>query len=201
MADFPEFEASAFWQEPDFILTDLVSLMANRMNAELGITLMVRGTIMTGTLIGERDYLAAVSKMFKRITRDMLDKPTDEDLQSIEEAFAFDDLAEDFYPAGEPEETEQPEILPMEEIAQQEAPAGLPPIRFLHLKDPIIVSPGSSMAFRDSALPIMRIRLNQIEGWMMGRVMMMTADDYPAYDDDDENEAPPSRYPRGGFIQ
>jgi len=205
MVDFPEFEAAAFWQEPDFILTDLVSLMANRMNAELGITLMVRGTIMTGTLIGERDYLAAVSKMFKRITRDMLDKPTAEDIQSIEEAFAFDDLAEDFYPPGDPEETGLPDILPMDELpiasAISEAAAGLPPIRFLHLKDPVIVSPGSSMAFRDSALPIMRIRLNQIEGWMLGRVMMMTSDDYPAYDDDDENEAPPSRYSRGGFVQ
>jgi hypothetical protein len=76
MTDFPDFDLSAFWQEPDFLLSDLVSLMANKADSQMGITLMVKGAILTGTLVGERDYLRRVNDMFKRMARVSLAKPS-----------------------------------------------------------------------------------------------------------------------------
>lgn len=182
--DLPEFEPAAFWQEPDFILTELVSLMANRMNVELGITLMVGGAIITGSLIGEREYLRQVARLFRDLSRDMLDRPSAEDLAEIDQAFAFEEMAEDAYPD--------------ETAAAPEQPPLLPPLRFLHLRDPVMVSPGATMSFRDSALPVLRIRLSRIEGWMPGRVTTLTSDEYSLYDDDDDNA---TRYRPNGFIQ
>jgi hypothetical protein len=63
------------------------------------------------------------------------------------------------------------------------------PVRYLHLRDPVIIYPGATMSFQESPLPIMRIRLTEVEGWMLGRIMVMT------HHDEDET------LPRGGFIQ
>lgn len=166
MTDFPDFDLSAYWQEPDFLLTDLVSLMANRADSQMGVTLMVKGAILTGTLVGEREYLRRINEMFKRMARDTLVKPTKEDLASIEEAFGFDELLEDDYPPADQEDTADEDDAP--ETA---------PIRHLHLKDPVIIYPGSTLSFMDSALPILRIRLAAIDGWMLGRLSMMSDED------------------------
>ena len=167
MTDLPEFDLSAYWQEPDFLLTDLVSLMANRADSQMGVTLMVKGAILTGTLVGEREYLRRVNDMFKRMARETLVKPTKEDLDSIDEAFGFDELLEDEYPEGEEGEDESDEVV-MPETS---------PIRHLHLKDPVIIYPGSTLSFMDSALPILRIRLATIDGWMLGRISVIADDD------------------------
>src|SRR5579862_3276035 len=90
MSDLSDFDLSAYWQEPDFLLTDLVSLMANKANSQLGVTLMVKGAILTGTLVGEREYLRRINEMFKRMARESIVKPTKEDLASIDDAFSFD---------------------------------------------------------------------------------------------------------------
>jgi hypothetical protein len=171
MTEFPDFDLSAYWQEPDFLLTDLVSLMANRADSQMGVTLMVKGAILTGTLVGEREYLRRVNDMFKRMARETLAKPTKEDLASIDEAFGFDELIEDDYPEeGDEEETEDEAI---EKANLREAS----PIRHLHLKDPVIIYPGSTLSFMDSALPILRIRLAAIDGWMLGRISVIADDD------------------------
>lgn len=168
MADIPDFDFSAYWQEPDFLLTDLVSLMANKADSQMGVTLMIRGAIMTGTLVGEREYLRRFNEMFKRMARETLVKPTKEDLASIDEAFGFDELVEDDYPPeGAEEEAEEAEI---------ELPEASP-IRHLHLRDPIIIYPGSTLSFMDSTLPILRIRLTAIDGWMPGRISVISDDD------------------------
>ncbi len=57
---------------------------------------------MTGTLVGEREYLNRVNTMFKQMARESLVKPTKDDLASIDDAFGFDELVEDNYP-DEPE--------------------------------------------------------------------------------------------------
>ena len=171
MTDFPDFDLSAYWQEPDFLLTDLVSLMANRSDSQMGITLMVKGAILTGTLVGEREYLRRVNDMFKRMARETLTKPTKEEIASIDEAFGFDELIEDEYPEpGEENEDEEGEAV---ETDLHEAS----PIRHLHLKDPVIIYPGSTLSFMDSALPILRIRLATIDGWMLGRISVIADDD------------------------
>jgi hypothetical protein len=192
MTNFSDFDNTTFWQEPDFILSDLVSFMANKMDAELGITLMVGGAVLTGTLVGEREYLTTVNDLFKKLTRDLLHKPTAEDLDAIDETFTFDTLTEDVYPPDLDEDDEA------EKSAEGDEDFDPPPIRYLHLKDPVIIQPGASMSFRDSILPIMRIRLSTIQGWMLGRVTMMSPEDYEDMDDDDDS---PTHFPRNGFIQ
>ena len=52
-----------FWQEPDFLLADLVSGFVNKGGMELGITLFVKGLVLTGTLTSEQEYLKAISGM------------------------------------------------------------------------------------------------------------------------------------------
>jgi hypothetical protein len=170
MTDLPDFDLAAYWSEPDFLLTDLVSLMANRADSQLGVTLMVKGAVLTGTLVGEREYLRRINDMFKRMARETLTKPTKEELKSIDEAFGFDELIEDSYP--EPSLEEEGE-LETDEVDLEESS----PIRHLHLKDPIIIYPGSTLSFIDSALPILRIRLAAIDGWMLGRISVISDDD------------------------
>jgi len=173
MDNLPEFDLAAYWQEPDFLLTDLVSLLANKADAQMGITLMVKGAILTGTLVGERDYLKRINDMFKRMARESLSKPSKEELASIDEAFSFNEMVEDVYPDG----------------AEQEKEAETPeasPIRHLHLKDPVIIYPGSTLSFMESELPILRIRLTAVDGWMLGRISVIS----------DEDELPNN----GGFI-
>jgi hypothetical protein len=161
---------SGYWAEPDFLLADLVSLMANKMGAQLGITLMIKGSVLTGTLVGERDYLDAINRLFKSLARESIARPTKDDLAAIEDAFQFDILTEDIYPD---------EIEDDEDEADADA-YETPPIRYLHLKDPMIIYPGSTISFTDSALPILRLRLSMVDGWLPGRITILSDDDLPA---------------------
>jgi hypothetical protein len=167
-----DLDNNSFWLEPDMLLTDLVSYMANKMGASLGITLMIKGAFLTGTLVGEREYLHNVSQLFQALARDtMPDSASPADLEAITDAFDFELLAEDTYPEDyDPDEEEDEEMF------------DTPPLRYLHLQDPIIIYPGSTISFSESPLPIMRIRMNLIDGWMLGRISVMSDSDNPASD-------------------
>jgi len=154
--DILSLDDAQYWNEPDFLLGLLVSFLANKLNAEFGITLVVRGTVMTGTLVGERAYLGRMNDLFKTIARSSLIDPSDEDLSALEEAFGFEDMAEDIYPRDEDEDAD-------DDLA-------FPPIRYLHLRDPYILYPGAAMSFTESPLPILRLRLTEVDGWLPGRV-------------------------------
>lgn len=173
-----------FWQEPDFLLSHLVSLMANRLNSQLGVTLLLRGLIMTGVLVGEREYLAGVNDMFKSIAKDTLGKPTKAQTEAIDDAFIFDELTEDDYPDDpvDPDEDDIDDSDPDDDTVS----ASVVPIRYLHLKDPVIIYPQSVLSLSESPLPIIRIRLTEIDGWMMGRMMV-----FPMDDDDSADFGPP----------
>ena len=133
--DFSDIDLSAYWQEPDFLLAEMVSLLANRADSQLGITLLVKGAILTGTLVGERDYLNRVNTMFKQMARESLVKPTKDDLASIDDAFGFDELVEDNYPDDAESEDQAAEAAePTAEAPEFVEPS---PIRHLHLKDPV----------------------------------------------------------------
>jgi hypothetical protein len=163
---FPNSDLSAYWQEPDFLLADLVSFLANKLETELGMTLMSRGAILSGTLVSEREYLATLNGMFKTLARDTVTKPAPDDAASLEEVFGFDELAEDQY-SEDPGDEEEFQASP---------------IRHLHLKDPVLIYPGSTMSFTESALPIIRLRLTSIDGWMLGRVQIThDSDDIPDF--------------------
>jgi hypothetical protein len=132
----------------------LISFLANKLNAEFGITLMVRGTVLTGTLVSERAYLTEVSDLFKSLAHQAIGEPSGDIMDALEEAFDFADMAED----ADPEE------------ADDDSEALFPPIRFLHLRDPYILYPGAAMSFSESPLPILRLRLTEVDGWLPGRV-------------------------------
>lgn len=188
---FDDFEpnTAGFWQEPDFFLADLVSGFVNKGGMELGITLFVRGLVVTGTLVSEREYLEAMSDMFAAQAKKSLVKPTKEELKTAEEVFDFTHLAEDSTPDELRELIKQNQpINPYadddfdeydDDIDESEPPI----IRHLHLKDPVILQPQPAVSFSHSQVPIMRLRLTQIDGWMIGKV---TTDD-----DDPMNDYPP----------
>lgn len=163
-------DTSGFWQEPDFLLTDLVSAFVNRGGMQIGLTLFMKGMVITGTLVGEQEYLATMSKMFARQARKSMLHPTAEDLQVTEELFDFTGLTEDV-------DTKDDEDDDGDEFNPDETP--VPTIRFMHLKDPVILQPQSSISFSHSQLPIMRIRLTAVDGWMMGKVSLDDDADFP----------------------
>ena len=163
MTDYMPMQDAEYWHEPDFLLTDLVSFMANKLEAQIGVTLLVKGTILTGTLVSERAYLDQMNTLFKNLLRDNLETPTSEAVSMIQEAFGFDRMTEDVYPQND----------------EDDEAFGASPIRHLHLRDPIMVLAGGVMSLTDSPVPVLRLRLSLIDGWMMGRLAMVRDDDFP----------------------
>jgi hypothetical protein len=157
-------DVSGFWQEPDFLLADLVSAFVNRGGMQLGITVFMKGMVITGTLVSEREYLSTMSKMFAKQARKSLLHPTPEELKATEELFDFTGLTEDERADRENDESEDEDF--------DEGEVHVPTIRHMHLKDPVILQPQSSISFSQSQLPIMRIRLTAVDGWMMGKVTL-----------------------------
>ncbi len=164
--DDPESSETYSWMEPDFVLSYLVSALVNLAGAPLGMTLLVKGTILTGTLVGEREYLDILSDMLQSQIRRTLTGLTEEERTIAESAFDLTDLLEDFYPdMGDDDEDETDENEGDENF---ESMISVNPIYHLHLKDPVIISPQPSITFSDGAFPVMRIRIANIDGWMMG---------------------------------
>jgi hypothetical protein len=155
---------AGYWQEPDPFLVDLVSGFVNKGGMELGITLFIKGQVITGTLVSEQEYLNAMSDMFASQAKKSMVKPTKEELKATEDVFDFTHLAEDVDPAQFlPEDDEAEEDFDLDEMP-------MPVIRHLHLKDPVILQPQPSISFSHSQISIVRVRLTAIDGWMIGKV-------------------------------
>jgi hypothetical protein len=174
-------DENSFWHEPDFLLADLVSSMANKGGMQLGVTLMVKGVVLTGTLVSEREYLAALSEMFTSQAKKSVPTPSKAELRAIEEAFDFNMLTEDSYPGDDDlpdmdlddgaEEDRDDEV-----DDEDEFPIGPTPVRHLHLKDPTILLPQPAITFAHGEISIMRLRLTAIDGWMLGRAAVVDPD-------------------------
>lgn len=141
------------WQEPDMILSYLVSTLVNGTGVPLGVTLFVNGSVISGVLISEREYLLNLTQMVQAQARQVLGDLPAEELQAAESAFDFTELTEDFYPDAADDFND----LDM-----------MPSLAYLHLKDPIIVSPQPSVSFGDGTFPLLRLRLALVNGWMLG---------------------------------
>ena len=165
-------DTNGFWQEPDFLLADLVSAFVNRGGMQLGLTIFMKGMVITGTLVSEEEYLATMSKMFARQARKSMLHPSAEDLQATEDLFDFTSLTED-------DDTPKPEDEEKDDDFDPADDVHFPTIRHMHLKDPVILQPQSSISFSHSQLPIMRIRLTAVDGWMMGKVSLDDDSDFP----------------------
>lgn len=149
------------WQEPDIILSYLVSSLVNMAGAPVGITLMVKGMVLTGTLISEREYLEELSDLLQAQIRRSLVGATEEERRAAAAAFDLTDFVEDAYPDfdGDDEDDDEDESFPG---------PGYAPLFHLHLKDPVVVSPQPAVGFTDGLFSVMRIRLSNIDGWMLG---------------------------------
>ncbi len=185
-----------FWQEPDFLLADLVSGFVNKGGMELGITLFVKGLVITGTLTSEQDYLAAISKMFASQAKRSLVNPSKQEIKATEEVFDFTGLAEDvdlteLYGQRDEEfdEDENDESSPDEAEEDDFEPEErtVPSIRYLHLKDPMIIQPQPAVSFGHSQVSVLRIKLTAVDGWMVGKVTI---------DDDDSMDGYPPPAPK-----
>lgn len=171
MEHFPFSDDSSYWNEPDFLLGLLVSFLGNKLSTEFGITLMVRGAVITGTLVSERAYLLRMSDLLKTMLSGAVTNPSAEDLQMLEDVLGLEDMLEDDYAPS----TENGEF---EESHGDDAPADMqPPIRHLHIRDPYILYPGAAMTFTESPMPVMRIRLATVDGWLPGRVNVIDSID------------------------
>lgn len=153
------------WQEPDFILSYLVSSMVNLVGVQIGVTIMLKGMVVTGTLVGEREYLAAVSSMFNAQIQSSLKGLSKDERDAAEEAFDLTGLFEDFYPE-EDDDDEDDDI------------SNTAPILHMHLKDPLVLFPQPAIGFTDSIVPILRVRLTAVDGWMLGRANIMPPTDF-----------------------
>lgn len=153
--DFDAFDDDDFsFTEPDYILSYLVSSLVNMVGAPLGITLLVKGMVVTGTLMSEREYLSTISNMLQTQIRQSLTGLSKEEREMAEAAFDLTDLTEDFYPGADDNEDE-PDFT-------------MNSIQYIHLKDPVIVAPQPSVSFTQGILPVMRLRLANVDGWMFG---------------------------------
>jgi hypothetical protein len=166
MEQFPFNNASGFWNEPDYLLGLLVSFLGNKVGAEFGITLMVHGSVITGTLVSERVYMERLSDLMQTLMRSAVTNPTPEDIALMEEVFAFEELLEDDYLDRDELDDDAPDEDEDEDLLDEMPP----PIRHLHIRDPYILYPGSAMTFSESPMPIMRVRLAAVDGWLPGRV-------------------------------
>ena len=184
---------SDFWREPDFLLADLVSGFVNKGGMELGITLFVKGLVITGTLTREQDYLKAISTMFVNQAKKSMVNPSKQDIKSTEEVFDFTGLAEDIdlteLYGQRDDEFDDDELDEVEEIEEElddidpedDDDRPMPSIRHLHLKDPVIIQPQPAVSFTHSQVSILRIKLTAVDGWMVGKVTV----------DDDLSDFPP----------
>ena len=136
--------SSANWQEPDGLLTTLVS-MANKGAASFHITVLCNGAVIAGTIAGGNEYLEELGiAISKGIERSSPHIPREE---LVALSTYFRDLAEKIYPNdGDGERLEN---------------------TFIHLKDVELITPeGWSL---QSEFPYWRVTLASISGWTLGR--------------------------------
>ena len=160
------FGAGPAWEEPDYILTYLVSALVNIGGAPLGVTLMVKGTIITGTLMSEREYLDTMTAMLQDQVRSALSELPSQEREMAESAFDLRDLIEDSYPDEDEDGDEDDDEMPTMDLVH------------LHLRNPMVLSPQPSIGFSEGPMPVMRIRLAQVDGWMLGASIPDDLDDF-----------------------
>ena len=184
---FPLFPPdTGFWQEPDYLLSDLISMLVNRSGIQFGITLMVRGMIVSGVLVSEREYLAELSKYFqdqaKDAIKEMMASAPKKDMRKMlkeaEDAWDFTYLTEDNY--RDEKDNEEAE----DEDDEFDLSPDFSEIRHLHLKDVEVVFPAPGLEFFQSRIPTWRIRLTSIDGWLVGRSVAHIP--FPSSDEPDD---------------
>jgi len=146
-----------FWGEPDFLLADIVQMMVNIMGMEIGVTLFIKGMIVTGMLVSEKEYLSTLTEVFRSRVHINERKMSKTERDEFDKIFDFTRLSESDIGSDMDEDDSFPPFDPA-------------PIRFLHLKNPMMISP-QPMSFGHGALPIIRLRVSMVDGWMLGEAI------------------------------
>ena len=191
------FDESAYWLEADFLLTEIVSQMVNLMRIPLGATLFIKGAVVTGMLVSEQEYLKELSAVFIETAKRNVSVQNEEELRRLEEAFDFTGMAEESIPSAlkrqletmaansdeaEGEGNDFDEFDDLDDFDDFDGDGG-EPIRYLHLREMVVLTPSPSLNFTQGVLPIVRIRLNSIDAWILGQATTL---------DTFEDMAPPS---------
>ncbi|RMG77841.1 MAG: hypothetical protein D6711_00685 [Chloroflexi bacterium] len=156
MNDLPDFDETAFWLEPDTVLTDIVISLVNVMGMPIGVTLFIKGMVISGVLVSENEYLTSLTDTFRSLIHTNVDNQ--EFANQVDELLDFTPMAETSLELeNDPDDDSQDPML---------IPA---PVRYLHLRDALILSPYPAMGFSQSILPIMRIKLTAVDGWLLGQ--------------------------------
>jgi hypothetical protein len=165
-------------------------MLVNRSGIQFGMTLMVRGMIISGVLVSEREYLAELSKYFQDQAKDAIKelmatapkKEMRKMLKEAEAAWDFTYLTEDTYHDLENENNEDKEDD--EDDTDFDVPPDFSEIRHLHMKDVEVVFPAPGLEFFQSRIPTWRIRLTSIDGWLVGRSVAHIP--FPSSDEPDD---------------
>jgi len=166
-----DFDMNAYWNEPDFLLADIVNVLVNIAGLEIGVTLFVKGMTLTGTLTSEQQYLRDLTDTFRsRIHMKNTSKMSKQEREAIDNMFDFTRL----------NESKIAQDLDEDGVS---VPDGFPTVRFLHLKNPILVGQQGIVDFGQGAAPYIRLRLSLIDGWMLGEVVSPDA-----FQDDSDSE-------------
>ena len=202
MPDMRMFEddESSYWNEPDTVLTNIVAAFVNVMDMPIGITLFVKGMVISGTLVSEREYLQRLSATFTDMAKQVIQPKTKKEREVVEDMFNFQELEEGWYPDDDdttedeiPTQSTQAEVLDTDDDTDDDDASfdlnldvdEMPPtIRHLHLTDVSIVTPQPTIAFGQGPMPYLRMRLTMVDGWILGH--SAPYDNFEPYDDDDE---------------
>ena len=139
----------------DWLLEELVSVMNQSADSSLSIVLTVKGVVMSGMLIGVRQYFELLGRSLGEGFRNSaVGESSREDASQVEETYA--------------------KIGRVAQAAfNDETPAhgrGGPQIRFLHLKDPRILV-GDQVSQLNSPVPLVwRGKLSEVDGFMLGNL-------------------------------
>lgn len=191
---------NSFGNEPDFILSYFVTILVNSMGMELDITLMVQGTVVTGTIISEEKYLDAVTSDLQRRLQVADPNATQDVRDALKQVLDLRPMREfdpnDLFSYAEARmAAESNAEAPLNEEDEPPIP---PPLEYIHLKNVSITQGDTPMNFSAWGA-LMRLKFLSVDGWMLGRLQeapgyhpldafMDFEDDYDDDDYDDEDD-------------
>lgn len=160
-SNFLDIDETTLWLEPDTVLANVITAMVNMMGMPIGITLFVKGTVISGTLVSEQEYLEKLTEVFQSAAKQSISPNNKEESEIIEEIFDFTKLGDNNLFVAD-EDTDDDEI----DSEPEDTPLY---IRYLHIRDFSILTPNPPLSFGSSSFPILRLRLTAIDGWMLGQ--------------------------------
>ncbi len=201
MFDLPMFGGGAsenLWDEPDIVLSYIVTALVNGMGLEIGVTLMARGLVVSGTLTSEHNYLEQISNVLMnqvQFTDESVPEDVRESLKALLDLRSLSEFDADSYlpgagsismgDEGDEDESDDNDFADMDDFDDDDMDiVDLPPtLQYLHLKDPIIVAGEPPINFGEGSDVMVRLRLTTIDGWMLGKI----SPDMTNYIDFDDN--------------